>query len=859
MTTVTPLRVAVLGQGYVGLPLSMKAVAAGHDVIGIDASTERVKRLAAGDSFVEDVPRVALEAALRSGRYAVTDDALACEGFDVAVVTVPTPLHEGAPDLSYIESAARMLAPHVRPDSLVVLESTTYPGTTEQLFVPILEAGSGLIAGIDFGVGYSPERIDPGNPTWDLESTPSSSPASTRSRWTAPTRSTRRSSGPPCGSSTCRAAELAKLLENTFRHVNMALVNELAMFAHDLDIDVWEAIDAAATKPFGFMRFTPGPGVGGHCLPIDPSYLSWTVRQRLGRSFRFVELANDINDHMPDYVASRLMRALNKQRRRAVPGQGAGARPGVQAQRRRRPGVARGGADQPADRRRGRGRRGRPARGRRMPIDALTRRVALDGAGADAGGRGGAGDRPRRLRLRPGDRARSRWCWTPGTGWTVPMSSSSSRPSIAVILSGWPRVSESFALNEVLALHRAGLLAAVLALKTGDGGTPHPAAAQLAPMVEILPPGIGSDPVAAQAEAAVSRLDGIGVSAVHGYFAHAPAAVAAAVADKFGVPYGFSVHALDARKVSKDELGDRARRAAVVVTCNEDAGAEVEAAGISPTLVRHGVDLAAFPATRPAEHDPVELLAVGRLVEKKGFDVLLEALSRLDRPYRLRLVGDGPLRPRLEAMIAARRLADRVELVGRCTHATLPDYYAGRGRRRGAVGGRLHRRPGRAAQRRAGEHGQPAPGGGQRGRGDPGRGPGRRHRHAGAAARPGGAGRRAGRAHRRARPPGRARPGRAADRGDRVRPRPPDRRVLPGAGAGVWLSTRLATPSGTSSRATRASPSCSSPARSGGWSSSACRCGCSCSSRPTRPSTTPWSTGSRPPRHICRRPRRSRV
>ena len=253
------------------------------------------------------------------------------------------------------------------------------------------------------------------------------------------------------------------------------------------------------------------------------------------------------------------------------------------------------------------------------------------------------------------------------------MSTSSSRPGIAVILSGWPRVSESFAVNEVLALHRAGLLAAVLALKTGDGGIPHPDAAQLAPMVEILPPG----DVSAQAEAAVSRLDGIGVSAVHGYFAHAPAAVAAAVADKFGVPYGFSVHALDARKVSKQELGDRARRAAVVVTCNEDAAAEVEAAGIRPTLVRHGVDLAAFPASRPAEHDPVELLAVGRLVEKKGFDVLLDALSRLDRPYRLRLVGDGPLRPRLEAMIAAHRLADRVELVGRCTHATLPDYYAG--------------------------------------------------------------------------------------------------------------------------------------------------------------------------------------
>jgi UDP-N-acetyl-D-glucosamine dehydrogenase len=312
-TAVKPQRVAVLGQGYVGLPLSMKAVAAGHDVVGIDASTERVKRLAAGDSFVEDVPAVVLEAALGSGRYSVTDDALACEGFDVAVVTVPTPLHEGAPDLSYIESAARMLAPHVRPGSLVVLESTTYPGTTEQLFVPILEAGSGLVAGLDFAVGYSPERIDPGNRTWDLETTPKLvsgiDPVSldrTDAFYSSFVRTTVRVSS-------CRAAELAKLLENTFRHVNIALVNELAMFARDLDIDVWEAIDAAASKPFGFMKFTPGPGVGGHCLPIDPSYLSWTVRQRLGRSFRFVELANDINDHMPDYVASRLMRALNKQ------------------------------------------------------------------------------------------------------------------------------------------------------------------------------------------------------------------------------------------------------------------------------------------------------------------------------------------------------------------------------------------------------------------------------------------------------------------------------------------------------------------------------------------------------------------
>jgi UDP-N-acetyl-D-glucosamine dehydrogenase len=193
----------------------------------------------------------------------------------------------------------------------VVLESTTYPGTTEELLVPILEAGSGLKAGVDFHVGYSPERIDPGNPVWGFTNTPkvvsgvtAESLAVVSSFYgalvdrTVPVKS-------------CKEAELTKLLENTFRHVNIALVNELAMFARQLDIDVWDAIDAAATKPFGFMKFTPGPGVGGHCLPIDPSYLSWRVKQTLGRPFRFIELANDVNEHMPDYVVDRLTLRLN--------------------------------------------------------------------------------------------------------------------------------------------------------------------------------------------------------------------------------------------------------------------------------------------------------------------------------------------------------------------------------------------------------------------------------------------------------------------------------------------------------------------------------------------------------------------
>jgi UDP-N-acetyl-D-glucosamine dehydrogenase len=309
------MRVAICGQGYVGLPLAVLAARAGHQVVGYDVDEERVKRLVAGESYVEDVPSEVLREAVASGNYRASADAKSLAGFDVAVVTVPTPLRDGVPDLSYIESSARTLARFLRPGATVVLESTTYPGTTEDLVAQILEEGSGLIAGGDFHLGYSPERIDPGNESWTVENTPKivsgvdeASVKAVEAFYSTVVQRT-------VPVSSCKTAELAKLLENTFRHVNIALVNEIAIFAHGLGIDVWEAIDAASTKPFGYMRFTPGPGVGGHCLPIDPSYLSWRVERALGQSFRFVELANDINNHMPDYVVQRLVLSLNEQAR----------------------------------------------------------------------------------------------------------------------------------------------------------------------------------------------------------------------------------------------------------------------------------------------------------------------------------------------------------------------------------------------------------------------------------------------------------------------------------------------------------------------------------------------------------------
>lgn len=308
-------RLVVVGQGYAGLPVAMRAVEVGFDVVGYDVDEAKIKKLSAGESPVEDVPDAAVAWALGTGRYEPTDDPSRVRDYEFAVIDVPTPLRDGVPDLSHVIDAARMLANTLTSETTVILESTTYPGTTDDLVAGLLEEGSGLAAGTDFHLGYSPERIDPGNPEWTFSNTPKVVSGMDERSLRAVQAFFDRLVHQTVAVSGTREAELTKLLENTFRHVNIALVNELAIFADAMEIDIWEAIDAASSKPFGYLRFTPGPGVGGHCLPIDPSYLSWEVRRSLGKPFRFVELANDINASMPDYVVSRLTRALNRESR----------------------------------------------------------------------------------------------------------------------------------------------------------------------------------------------------------------------------------------------------------------------------------------------------------------------------------------------------------------------------------------------------------------------------------------------------------------------------------------------------------------------------------------------------------------
>lgn len=305
-------KVVIVGQGYVGLPLAMRAIEVGYPVVGFEASEQRVACLRRGESYIGDIANETLLTALSNG-YRPSSDPDLLNDFDVAVISVPTPLSDGLPDMSYIEAAGRTLGAHLRRGACVVLESTTYPGTTLEFLVPILRDESALELG-EFYCGYSPERIDPGNSRFGLRNTPKVVSGVDADSLVAVEAffSTLVDTTVAVGSTS--EAELVKLLENTFRHVNIALVNEMAMFARDLGVDIWRAVEAASTKPFGFMPFTPGPGVGGHCLPIDPSYLAWRVKQHLGHTFRFVELANDINEHMPDYVHQRVTALLNTHR-----------------------------------------------------------------------------------------------------------------------------------------------------------------------------------------------------------------------------------------------------------------------------------------------------------------------------------------------------------------------------------------------------------------------------------------------------------------------------------------------------------------------------------------------------------------
>jgi nucleotide sugar dehydrogenase len=300
--------VAVVGLGYVGLPLLVAIRHAGYPAIGLDSDATKITELRAGRSYLADISSSELTSL---ERVTYTDDARALEGADIVVLCLPTPLADGAPDLSMVGHAARAVADGLRPGMLVILESTTWPGTTEEYLRPILEAG-GLVAGVDFALGYSPERIDPGQSHHQIQDTPKIVSGLTErcrdlavSFYAPIVHSIAVTSSP-------REAEMAKLIENTYRQVNIALVNELAVMAKDLGVDIWEALHAAATKPFGYQAFWPGPGVGGHCIAIDPTYLSWRAGQQLGYRVGFIEHANEVNNRMPEYVATRVAESLNR-------------------------------------------------------------------------------------------------------------------------------------------------------------------------------------------------------------------------------------------------------------------------------------------------------------------------------------------------------------------------------------------------------------------------------------------------------------------------------------------------------------------------------------------------------------------
>jgi len=308
------LRVGVIGLGYVGLPLAITFAEAGFQVTGIDVDQRKIDLAKRGESYIPDISSSTLEKLIGAERLHFTCDFEALEDIDAISICVPTPLGKTRdPDISYILSATRHIRSHLHTGQLVVLESTTYPGTTDEVVLPELEA-TGLKVGIDYFLAFSPERIDPGNANYGTRNTTKivGGVTTTCTKLAQTFYSAAIDEVVPVSSA--RVAEMAKLLENTFRAVNIGLVNEIAIICEKLNINVWEVIDAASTKPFGFMRFLPGPGLGGHCIPVDPHYLSWKLKT-LDYTARFIELATEINSSMPHYVVNKINEALNEQRR----------------------------------------------------------------------------------------------------------------------------------------------------------------------------------------------------------------------------------------------------------------------------------------------------------------------------------------------------------------------------------------------------------------------------------------------------------------------------------------------------------------------------------------------------------------
>jgi len=300
----------VVGLGYVGLPLAVESANSKLSVLGYDINSKRVKEINNGHSPIEDISDDELENALNN--FLATDDSNLLSKCQHIVISVPTPLTDYQPDLSYVEEAAKAVGENLVPNQVIILESTTYPGTTLEILVPNLEKYSSLKAGSDFYVGYSPERIDPGNEEWKFKNTPKVISGINEVSLNKVNSFYEQIVDEVVVVKGTKEAEMVKLLENTYRHVNIALINELAMLCKMLDIDIWEVVNAAKTKPFGFQSFKPGPGVGGHCIPVDPEYLSFKTRQ-IGKPVRFVELAQEINNSMPAYVVSRVNELLNSQ------------------------------------------------------------------------------------------------------------------------------------------------------------------------------------------------------------------------------------------------------------------------------------------------------------------------------------------------------------------------------------------------------------------------------------------------------------------------------------------------------------------------------------------------------------------